>query len=260
MPVPGQIEGGPNFVLSSRFVELFEQSPIQAELSTITVAFLGEKQIQVGARVVTGLVIDDPAYAIFVNEGAIHHCVDEPIVDQSGDGQFAGGIGVSTAQQPATGIIVERALKAHPDRRGVGIHGAFADAGCAQQFGDALDQPVPKGRVEVLDTESACVFEKSMQYGSGATSVDAGPVEFDVDGEADYAVTKGKAEQAVLATLPEAVIDLTAQDLVLTPSSTPAGEGRDLFALEVVFFQEMNGEMYPLYDGTASTTAIIGVS
>lgn len=64
----------------------------------------------------------------------------------------------------------------------------------------------------------------------------------------------------VMETLPEAVIDLTAQDLVLTPSSTPAGEGRDLFALQVVFFQEMNGEMYPLYDGTASTTAIIGVS
>lgn len=64
----------------------------------------------------------------------------------------------------------------------------------------------------------------------------------------------------VMETLPAAVIDLTAQDLVLTPSQTPAGEGRDLFALQVVFFQEMNGEMYPLYDGTAATTAIIGVS
>lgn len=64
----------------------------------------------------------------------------------------------------------------------------------------------------------------------------------------------------VMETLPEAVIDLTAQDIVLSSSSIPAGEGRDLFALQVLFFQEMNGEMYPLQDGTATSTAIIGVS
>ncbi|MCF8239571.1 MAG: hypothetical protein K9I85_15520 [Saprospiraceae bacterium] len=64
----------------------------------------------------------------------------------------------------------------------------------------------------------------------------------------------------VVTELPLAPLDQPEQDIVLTPSSTPAGEGRDLFALKVVFYQYMNGKMYDLTVGTATSSAIIGVA
>ena len=56
----------------------------------------------------------------------------------------------------------------------------------------------------VQDFGARAVAEAARKVGAGLTHVSA--IGADAQGEADYAVTKGKAEQAVLATLPKAVI------------------------------------------------------
>ncbi|MEZ5032147.1 MAG: hypothetical protein R2787_12145 [Saprospiraceae bacterium] len=47
---------------------------------------------------------------------------------------------------------------------------------------------------------------------------------------------------------------------LLTDFKESGKVGRDLFALKLVFYQEVNGKMYVLSVGTATTSAIIGVA
>lgn len=97
------------------------------------------------------------------------------------------------------------------------------------------------------------VSERDLSIPDGATHYQLGLAWSRVD------FYTGKFD-TVVTDLPLAPLDQTEQDIVLTPSSTPAGEGRDLFALKLVFYQEMNGKMYVLSVGTATTSAIIGVA
>jgi len=44
-------------------------------------------------------------------------------------------------------------------------------------------------------------------------------------------------------------LDTPASDIILTPPAVPQGTGTDVFAILLEFFQEVNGEQYPLQNG-----------
>ena len=55
-------------------------------------------------------------------------------------------------------------------------------------------------------------------------------------------------------------LDNAAHNIVLTPSSLPGSTGSDIFVLQIVFLQELNGDTYVLKNGEFNSMAIIAVS
>ena len=55
-------------------------------------------------------------------------------------------------------------------------------------------------------------------------------------------------------------LDGSVHNIVLTPSSVPASSGSDIFVLQIVFLQEINGDTYVMKNGEFNSMAIIAVS
>lgn len=69
----------------------------------------------------------------------------------------------------------------------------------------------------------------------------------------------GTSETVYASTAAEP-IDQVQRDIEITPANQPDGDGRDLVAFQVVFLQEVNGELYPLSDNSFQTGAIVRVA
>lgn len=54
-------------------------------------------------------------------------------------------------------------------------------------------------------------------------------------------------------------LDMSSTDVTLTPASVPAGSGTDLLLLLIEFFQEVNGEQYPLRNGAHNSLCIVDI-
>lgn len=64
------------------------------------------------------------------------------------------------------------------------------------------------------------------------------------------------------STSPESqyIIDLTSNNVILTPTIAPSGSGITFFVLKVSFLQELNGQLYPLKNGGHNAIQLIHVS
>lgn len=72
----------------------------------------------------------------------------------------------------------------------------------------------------------------------------------------DFAATPGKGEliftnQVILP------LNVVLNNVVLTPLSLPGGAGKDIFVLQIVFFQEVNGIEYSLKNGEHNAMGIL---
>jgi len=94
--------------------------------------------------------------------------------------------------------------------------------------------------------------EADVAYPSGATHINFTGALALVDFEA------GVSEIHVTETV-SLPIDMTVNQLVLTPDEVPAGNGTLISMLKIEFLQEMNGVQYPLKNGSYNTLAIIDV-
>jgi hypothetical protein len=54
------------------------------------------------------------------------------------------------------------------------------------------------------------------------------------------------------------LLDDVSHDIVLQPNGTELTTGLRLLVLQVRFFQELNGELYPLRQESAGAMAVIG--
>lgn len=55
------------------------------------------------------------------------------------------------------------------------------------------------------------------------------------------------------------LIDETEQNITLTPSSAPSGAGINVFVLCISFYQELNGNQYPLKNGAFNALSIVEI-
>ena len=74
----------------------------------------------------------------------------------------------------------------------------------------------------------------------------------------DFAATPGKGELVLnnQVTLP---LNGVLNNVVLTPVTLPGGAGKDIFVLQIVFFQEVNGVEYALKNGEFNAMGVVGV-
>ena len=97
------------------------------------------------------------------------------------------------------------------------------------------------------------VPQKDIAYPSGATHLSITGAMANIDfanGVSDLQITN----------VQNLVIDLNANNVVLTPVALPAGNGIKLYLLKIEFFQLMNGVQYPLKNGNYNTLAIVNVA
>ncbi len=73
----------------------------------------------------------------------------------------------------------------------------------------------------------------------------------------DFAATPGKGELILTnqVTLP---LNAVLNNVTLTPVSLPNGTGKDIFVLQIVFLQEVNGLEYALKNGEFNAMGIVG--
>lgn len=76
-------------------------------------------------------------------------------------------------------------------------------------------------------------------------------------GKVDFSGDIYEVQQSNTVNLP---IDANPSTVTLTPPSTPAGTGIDVFLLLVEFFQEVNGNQYSLKDGQYNALSIVDVA
>jgi len=97
------------------------------------------------------------------------------------------------------------------------------------------------------------VPQKDIAYPSGATHLSIAGAMANIDfanGSSDLQITN----------VQNLVIDLNANNVVLTPVALPAGNGIMVCLLKIEFFQLMNGVQYPLKNGNYNTLAIVNVA
>ncbi|WP_121665499.1 hypothetical protein [Mesonia aquimarina] len=105
------------------------------------------------------------------------------------------------------------------------------------------------GEIEIANL----IPTNDIAYPSGAThiSLSSAFLNLDFDTE-EYAV-----ETSPKVNLP---IDTTSATQTLTPAAVPSGSGNNIFLLLIEFFQEINGEQYPLKNGAYNVLNIVEVS
>lgn len=74
----------------------------------------------------------------------------------------------------------------------------------------------------------------------------------------DFSSTPGQGELILTnqVTLP---LNNVLNNIVLTPGSLPGGTGTDIFVLQIVFFQEVNGVEYSLKNGEFNAMGVVGL-
>ena len=108
---------------------------------------------------------------------------------------------------------------------------------------------VASGIVTIPD----CVAQQDLEYPAAAThcSIESGWSEINFStGE----ITSSFSPPVSL------VLDLTNSNVVLTPAQTPSGSGIVFIALKVSFLQKINGQLYPLNNGSLNAIEIVSVS
>jgi hypothetical protein len=101
-------------------------------------------------------------------------------------------------------------------------------------------------------TINELVPQKDIAYPKGATnfSITGGMANIDI------ANNQSELQLTNIQNLP---IDLTSNNVVLTPAAVTSGNGISLLLLKIEFFQLMNGVQYPLRNGSYNSLAIVNV-
>ena len=94
---------------------------------------------------------------------------------------------------------------------------------------------------------------QDMNYPQGATHVKF------LGGYANIDFTTGAADLQFSASA-NTTIDNTPVTITLTPSAAPPATGTNMFVLQVEFFQEVNGTLYPLSNGQYNVLTIVDIA
>jgi hypothetical protein len=97
------------------------------------------------------------------------------------------------------------------------------------------------------------VPKKDIAYPNGATHLSITGAMANIDlanGVSDLKITN----------VQNLTIDLNVNQVVLTPTALPAGNGIKLYLLKIEFFQMMNNVQYPLRNGSYNSLAIVNVA
>lgn len=73
----------------------------------------------------------------------------------------------------------------------------------------------------------------------------------------DFSTGAADVEITNVVSLPD---DATSTDVTLTPTAVAQGTGINLFLLKIEFFQQVNGNLYPLKNGSYNSLAIVAVA
>ena len=101
-------------------------------------------------------------------------------------------------------------------------------------------------------TINELVPQKDIAYPKGATHISLTGAMASVD------IANNQSELQVTNTQ-NMPIDLTANNIVLTPAAVTSGNGISLLLLKIEFFQLLNGVLYPLRNGSYNSLAIVNV-
>ena len=126
-----------------------------------------------------GLVVDNPAVALGIDERAVDHRMDEPAIHEPGDAVLARALRVRR-ENPAGALILDRGQQTHRDA-----------LGCVVQFGRRharIREHGPKPRLRIANARgrpavealAADPLQARVQNGSSVPKRVADPVEADL--------------------------------------------------------------------------------